>query len=100
MKGRADLTADNMPPFVWLSDPADPNSAQSVKPSDLQSTIGDAARLVYAQVEMTDDPVVLDIGQRLPWYESYRASRVKEGVASPDDSTLGSVQLVATGSME
>jgi hypothetical protein len=67
--GPVELTLDNMPAFVWFSDKTDFRTAKMVKPNDFASVIGDSARLVSAQIEITSDPVVIDIDQRLPLYK-------------------------------
>jgi hypothetical protein len=69
MQGPVDLTSDNMPTFIWFADKDHPESASILKPSEFSAVIGDAARLVFARVEITSDPVVIDIDKRLPLYK-------------------------------
>ena len=68
--GPVELTPDNMPAFVWFSDKTDFTTAKMVKPNEFASVTGDAARLVSAQIEITSDPVVVDIDKRLPLYKN------------------------------
>ncbi len=99
MRGPVDLAPDNLPPFIWLSDRFNPQTARQVKPNEFASVIGDAARLVTARVEITTDPVVIDIDKRLPWYQSYQAAHTKGTHALPDTSTMGATRLLATGTL-
>jgi hypothetical protein len=70
MQDAVPLAANNMPPFIWFSDPADPVTGRLVKPNDFASVIGDAARLSSAQVQITHDPIVIDIDKKLPLYNA------------------------------
>jgi hypothetical protein len=70
MRSPVDLTSDNLPAFIWFSDNTDFTTAKMVKPNEFASVIGDAARLVSAQIEITSDPVVVDIDKRLPLYKT------------------------------
>jgi hypothetical protein len=70
MKGSIDLTPDNMPAFIWFSNKADPATAHFVKPQAFASVIGDSTRLVSAKVQITHDPIVIDIDKKLPLYNS------------------------------
>jgi hypothetical protein len=72
MHGPVDLTSDNMPAFFWFSDPANLVTAKQIKPGDFASVIGDSARLVSAQIEITHDPIVIDIDKKLPAYATLR----------------------------
>lgn len=68
-QGAAELQPNNMPAFLWFSDKADPTTATFVKPSNFASVLGDSARLVSAKVEITQDPIVIDIDKELPLYK-------------------------------
>ena len=61
------LEADNMPLLLWFPDPKDPTSGQTIAPSEISRSLGPSARLVGAFVEITRDPIALDIGEKLPW---------------------------------
>lgn len=69
MTESADLTPDNMPLFVWFADKSDPELGREVKPGNFSSVIGDQARLVSAKVQITNDPIVIDIPEKLPLYK-------------------------------
>ncbi len=65
--GKRDLTQDNLPRFVWFPDPKDPMTAQKVLADKFPTAIGPPVHFVRASVEITDDPVVIDIWEKLPW---------------------------------
>jgi hypothetical protein len=65
----ANLTPDNMPLFIWFADKSDPESGREVKPGDFSSVIGDRAHLASAKVQITNDPIVIDIPEKLPLYK-------------------------------
>ena len=72
LRGRRDLASDNMPRLIWFSNIADPKTARRFKPDDIPTLFGPAARLAAAHVEITNDPVVIDIDKKLPWYETLK----------------------------
>lgn len=65
--GKRDLKYNNLPRFIWLSDPKDPTTAKIVHGVDFSATIGPGVRFVSASVETTRDPLVIDIKRKLPW---------------------------------
>jgi hypothetical protein len=75
LQGRADLDRGNLPQFIWFRDIADPSIAQPVRPADFAKVIGDGARLASAQVEITADPIVIDIDKKLLWYDALQRSQ-------------------------
>jgi hypothetical protein len=88
-----DLTPDNMPPFIWFSDKSDPGSGWEVKPANFASVIGDSAHLISAKVQMTNDPIVIDIPVKLPLYK--RLPQPPEIFESKDKPGLNWSQFVA-----
>ncbi|HZO47871.1 MAG TPA: hypothetical protein VFB68_18370 [Xanthobacteraceae bacterium] len=70
LSGRRELTPDNMPRLLWLSDVSDPKTIRQIKPEDIPNIVGPDARLKAAQVEITRDPIVIDIDKKLPWYSA------------------------------
>lgn len=72
MEGRRELALDNLPPFLWFSNPADPATARAVTPAEFPTLLGSGAHLVAADVEITDDPIVIDMDRKLPWYSALR----------------------------
>jgi hypothetical protein len=73
-RGLVNLAPNNLPPFIWFPDASDVNNAQLVSPGDFASVIGDATHLTEAQLEISDDPIVLDLNKRLPWYNNLKAT--------------------------
>ncbi len=63
------LTPDNMPPFIWFIEKTDPELGREVTPANFSSVIGDQAHLVSATVQITSDPIVIDIPEKLPLYK-------------------------------
>jgi hypothetical protein len=80
MEGRRELTPDNMPRLIWFSDPADPMTARPIAPAEFTASLGPGARLVSADVEITDDPIVIDIDKKLPWYPELANRQRSQGV--------------------
>jgi hypothetical protein len=79
--GRRELSPDNMPPLIWLSDIADPKTARRITTAHIPELLGAKARLASIYIEMTNDPVVIDIDRKLPWLKALRAAE-KNGVIS------------------
>jgi len=94
-KGPADLGPGCMPAFYWFSNPADLAGAKEVKPADFASVIGDATRLVSAQVEITLDPLVIDLDKKLPAYATLTAPPNNGIYTTPGGLTLGSGMFIA-----
>jgi hypothetical protein len=86
-----------MPAFYWFSNPADLAGSKEVKPADFASVIGDATRLVSAQVEITRDPLVIDIDKKLPAYATLTATPDKGDYTTPGGLTLGWRQFISKG---
>jgi hypothetical protein len=78
LTGRRNLASDNMPRMIWFSDVADLKTARKFKPEEISALFGSGARLAGAHVEITRDPIVIDIDKRLPWYETLK--RLRDGV--------------------
>jgi hypothetical protein len=81
LRGRRQLAPNNMPQFIWLPNIADPNNAQRFRPEVVNSLFGPDARL-EAQVEITRDPIIVDIDRKLPWYSELANRQKSEGVLS------------------
>jgi hypothetical protein len=67
LRGHRELAADNMPRLIWLRNPSDPKSARKIHATDIPTIFGPTARLVSATVEITQDPIVIDIDGKLSW---------------------------------
>ncbi|TPQ39934.1 hypothetical protein C2U70_06285 [Bradyrhizobium guangdongense] len=66
--GRRELSSNNFPRLVWFSNPADPKSARKVTVENIAKVLDPSARFTKAYVEITRDPIVVDIAKKLPWY--------------------------------
>jgi hypothetical protein len=71
LRGKRDLSPDNLPRFLWFSNLQDPKTARKMLAQDIPAVISPSARFVGAVVEITSDPIVIDIGQKLPWFQSW-----------------------------
>jgi|HubBroStandDraft_6_1064221.scaffolds.fasta_scaffold96355_2 hypothetical protein len=98
MKGPANLGPGCMPAFYWFFNPADLATVKEVKPAEFTSVIGDATRLVSAQVEITHDPVVIDIDKKLPAYALLRGPPNNgNDYIAPGGLVLGWRQFISKG---
>lgn len=59
----------NYPLFVRFRDDRDPHTVEEVDPDNLAASFGRGVRLSALTVQLTDEPVVLDIRKRLPWLD-------------------------------
>jgi len=90
LAGRRNLSPRNFPYLIWFPTPADKQSARKVTPEDISSKIDPTARFTEAFVEITVDPIVIDIASKLPWYPALQ--REQKGKAIMTQS--GMLQLV------
>jgi hypothetical protein len=67
LTGWRTLSTDNFPRLVWFSNPSDPKSAKKITVEDVPYSMDPTARFTEAFVEITKDPIVVDIRQALPW---------------------------------
>ena len=98
MEGRREVTPDNLPRLIWFSDPTNPATAHVVTPAEIATELGPAARLASAEVEITNDPIVIDIDKKLPWYpelESRQKGRAVLGI--PGQPKLVYTMFVGAG---
>jgi len=82
LAGRRALAPDNFPRLVWFSNPADPNSARKVTVGNVASILDPTARFTEASVEITSDPIVVDIAKKLPWYPALLEAQRGKGITS------------------
>jgi hypothetical protein len=68
LRGRRELTSNNMPRLIWFSDIANPKTARRIRAAEIPTVFGPNARLRTAEVEITDAPIVVDIDKKLPWF--------------------------------
>lgn len=72
LQGRRDLSPSNFPRLVWFANPADVKSAQKITVENMAQALGPGARFTEAFVEITRDPIVIDIESKLPWLPELR----------------------------
>jgi hypothetical protein len=70
LRGKRDLAPNNLPRFLWFSNPQDPATAQIIPAQDFQAVLSPSVRFAGASVEITNDPLVIDIRDKLPWLKS------------------------------
>jgi hypothetical protein len=90
LAGRRNLAPGNFPYLVWFPIPADMKSARKVTREDISSTIDPTAHFTEAFVEITSDPIVIDIGNKLPWYPTLQREQKSKGAVTQS----GVLQLV------
>jgi len=73
------LGFERPPRFYWLSDRQDPDTAEPVQIDEFSNKIGSGIELEYIKVQLTNDPVVIDITEKLPWLKSLYAERTAKG---------------------
>jgi hypothetical protein len=69
--GKRELDLNNLPRLLWFSNPQDPHTARTILVDDIASVLGPSVRFAGASIEMTSDPLVIDIRQKLPWVDLY-----------------------------
>jgi hypothetical protein len=82
LKGRRGLSPNNLPRLVWFSNPADPQSARKVTIENVANILDPTARFTEAFVEITRDPIVVDIAKKLPWYPALLEAQKGKGTLS------------------
>jgi hypothetical protein len=82
LKGRRGLSEKNLPRLVWFSNSADPKSARKVTLQNVASIVDPTARFTEAFVEITSDPIVVDIARKLPWYPTLLEAQKGKGILS------------------
>jgi hypothetical protein len=98
LTGRRDLAPDNMPRLIWFSDVADPKTARLIRPADVPNLFGAGARITDAYVEITRDPIVINIDKKLPWYKALRAPPNDGVMYLPNGFALGWTMFIGDGS--
>src|SRR5262245_37102635 len=67
LRGKRDLALTKLPRLLWFSNPQDPTTAKKLWVQDIPATFGPSARFAGASVEITSDPIVIDIRQKFAW---------------------------------
>jgi len=82
LTGRRGLSPSNFPRLVWFSNPADMKSARKITVESIANVIDPTARFTEAFVEVTRDPIVVDIAKKLPWFPVLLQEQKGKGVLS------------------
>jgi hypothetical protein len=82
LRGRRDLAPDNMPRLLWFPNVANPDSVRIIRAENIPSLFSPNARLATAYVEITRDPIVIDIDKKLPWYKELADRQKGHGITS------------------
>lgn len=69
--GRRDLIPGTWPRLMWLPNRLEPATAQKIGIADITKVFGADARITSAFVEMTSDPIAIDIESKLPWFRTW-----------------------------
>ncbi|MBR1125121.1 hypothetical protein JQ628_26615 [Bradyrhizobium lablabi] len=77
LTGRRDLSPSNFPRLIWFPNPADMKSAQKIVAQNVASVLGPTAHITEAFVEITKDPIVVDIPKQLPWFPALLVQKGK-----------------------
>ncbi len=85
LRGQRALPLDDLPRFVWFPNPEDPKTARKVLAQDFSTVLGPSVRFVGALVEITNDPIVIDIPDRLPWLKSLEQKPIGANVIYTTD---------------
>lgn len=72
LSGRRGLSPSNFPRLVWFSDPANRESAKKITIQNVAAVLDSTARFTEAFVEITKDPIVVNIWSKLPWLSRLR----------------------------
>lgn len=67
LRGKTDVALDNLPRLIWFSKPQDATTAKKLLVQDIPTIFGPSARFAGATVEITNDPIVIDIRQKFSW---------------------------------
>jgi hypothetical protein len=98
MEGRRQLARDNMPQLIWFSDPNDPTTARKVLPDDVRTLI-DPNGGFEADIEITGDPIMIDIDKKLPWFNTLSGGPPNFGVIYlPSGLALGREMFIGAAS--
>lgn len=79
LTGKRELQSPNLPRLIWFKNPDDPATASKVLPGDFSAAFGEPAQFAGATVELTSDPIVIDINYQLPWIRDWSANYRSRG---------------------
>jgi hypothetical protein len=71
-RATAELRPDQLPMLVSFTDLNDPKTARVVRPNELAQVLGPGVHLRRAWLEMTSEPVIRGIENKLPWLRLHK----------------------------
>jgi len=66
LSGKRDLVPPNFPRLIWFKNSEDPATATRLLLQDIPTAFGASAHFAGAAVEITGDPIVVDINRKFP----------------------------------
>lgn len=98
LKPSFELPQAKLPLFVTFGDIRDPKSVMLVDPNDLAARFGAGTKLRRITVQITDDPVTIQVGKRLRWLGKYPEPRLDAAYkGSFDPGKIGLAQSLSHG---
>jgi len=83
LTGRRKLSPENFPYLVWFPNPANPKSVRKLTLGNISNAIDPTAHFTEAFVEITADPIVIDIATKLPWFPALLREQKGKLLISP-----------------
>jgi hypothetical protein len=82
LTGRRNLSPENFPRLVWFPNRADQKSVKKITVGDVANSLDPTARFTKAFCEITNDPIVVNIADKLPWYPALEREQKGRGITS------------------
>jgi hypothetical protein len=99
LRGKRNLEANDLPRFLWLSSKDDVTTARKLHVQEIPEVLGPSARFAGTSVEITEDPIVIDIRERLPWLKSLDRKRPEpDPIYLPDGLGITRYMFIGDGS--
>lgn len=71
LSGACNVPPEELPLMVYFKDISDPETIQRLIPEQVQERFGPNVDFVGATVTITEEPLTLGVGSRLPWLSDY-----------------------------
>ncbi|WP_375787738.1 hypothetical protein ACE10Z_09790 [Bradyrhizobium sp. Pha-3] len=99
LRGKRELVLDNLPRLLWFSNPRDPTTAKTILVDDIASVFGSSAKFAGASVEITSDPLAINIRESLPWIRSLENKPAGEDrIYLPNKLSIGRYMFIGDAS--
>jgi hypothetical protein len=100
LHGRRDLAAPNLPRLLWFSNLEDPRTGAKLSAGKMPGAFGASAGLVRASVEITNDPIVININRKFPWFQAWSDNyRTRGPIYLPNGTALSRYMFVGDASL-